>query len=54
MRNSELAARVVALRGEAYGRGCWGDRAVQLMPAGQVVYHGVPSPNPGRIIALST
>jgi hypothetical protein len=40
--------------GEAAGWGCWGDRAVHLMPAGQVVYHGVPPPNPGRIIALST
>jgi hypothetical protein len=40
--------------GEAAGRGCWGDRAVHLMPAGQVVYHGVPPPNAGRIIALST
>jgi hypothetical protein len=24
------------------------DHAVQLIPAGQVVYHGVLSPNPGR------
>jgi hypothetical protein len=30
------------------------DRAVQLIRAGQVVYHGVPSPNPGKIIAFST
>jgi hypothetical protein len=28
--------------------------AVQLIPAGQVVYHGVPSPNPGKIIVFST
>ena len=26
----------------------------RLIPAGQVVYHGVPSPNPGRIITSST